>query len=59
MKKLSIMAIMAVAAITLASCNQTRPPKADVKTDIDSLSYTLGNQLGNQVKGSGMSSCVV
>ena len=54
MKKLSIMAIMAVAAITLASCNQTRPPKADVKTDIDSLSYTLGNQLGNQVKGSGM-----
>ncbi|MBO4462796.1 MAG: FKBP-type peptidyl-prolyl cis-trans isomerase [Prevotella sp.] len=54
MKKLSIMAIMAVAAITLASCNQTRPPKADVKTDIDSLSYTLGNQLANQVKGSGM-----
>ena len=48
------MAVTAIAAITLASCNQTRPPKADVKTDIDSLSYTLGNQLAGQVKGSGM-----
>ena len=45
---------MAIVAFTLASCNQTRPPKADVKTPVDSLSYALGNQLGNQVKGSGM-----
>ena len=54
MKKLSFLAIMAIVAFTLASCNQTRPPKADVKTPVDSLSYALGNQLGNQVKGSGM-----
>ena len=54
MKKITFMAVTAIAAITLASCNQTRPPKADVKTDIDSLSYTLGNQLAGQVKGSGM-----
>ena len=54
MKKITFMAVMAVMAIAMASCNQTRPPKADVKTDIDSLSYTLGNQLGGQIKNSGM-----
>jgi FKBP-type peptidyl-prolyl cis-trans isomerase FklB len=54
MKKISFLAIMAIMAIAMASCNQSRPPKADIKSDIDSLSYTLGNQLGNQVKGSGM-----
>lgn len=54
MKKISYMAIMAIMAIAMASCNQTRPPKAEIESDIDSLSYALGNQLGNQVKGSGM-----
>ena len=50
MKKLSFLALVAVMAIAMASCNQTRPPKADLKTDIDTLSYALGNQIGGQVK---------
>ena len=54
MKKITFMALVAVMAIAMASCNQTRPPKADLKTDIDSLSYALGTQLGDQVKNSGM-----
>ena len=50
MKKLSFMALVAVMAIAMASCNQTRPPKAELKTDVDTLSYALGNQIGGQVK---------
>ena len=54
MKKISFMALVAVLAIAMASCNQTRPPKANLKTDIDSLSYALGNQMGTRVKMGGM-----
>ena len=51
MKKI---AIMAVAAITLASCGQVRPPKAEMKNNVDTLSYAIGSQLGSQFVGSGM-----
>ena len=54
MKKISFMALTAIMAISMASCNQARPPKAELKTDLDTLSYTLGAQLGDQVKNSNM-----
>jgi len=50
MKKISVMAFAAIMAIAMASCNQTRPPKADFKTDIDTLSYSIGNGIATQVK---------
>lgn len=49
-----VTAIMAIAAVTLTSCNQTRPPKADVKTANDTLSYIIGGGLGNELVESGM-----
>lgn len=49
-----VTAIMAVTAITLTSCNQTRPPKADLKTTNDTLSYIIGGGLGNELVESGM-----
>jgi len=41
MKKLTIAAAMAVAALTLSACGNPTP-KADLKTDVDTLSYAIG-----------------
>lgn len=53
MKKLTLVAVVAIAIATLASCGKGRAPKANFKTDKDSLSYALGvnmaNGLTNQV----------
>lgn len=41
MKKLSFLAIAAIAAATLASCGKSTP-KANLKSDVDSLTYAIG-----------------
>lgn len=49
MKKVSILATVAIAA-GLASCT-AQAPKANLKTDIDSLSYSIGMGQTNGLKG--------
>ncbi|MBO4810547.1 MAG: FKBP-type peptidyl-prolyl cis-trans isomerase [Prevotella sp.] len=49
MKKMNLMAAMAIAAATLVSCG-TGTPKAEFKSDIDSLSYAAGISLANELK---------
>lgn len=41
MKKLTILAAVAIAAATFTACGNSTP-KADLKNDIDTLSYALG-----------------
>lgn len=41
MKKLSIVAVLAIAAATITSCGNSTP-KADLKSDLDSMSYAMG-----------------
>ncbi|MCR4773290.1 MAG: FKBP-type peptidyl-prolyl cis-trans isomerase [Prevotella sp.] len=41
MKKLTFLAAMAIAAVTFTGCGNSTP-KADLKTDIDTLSYAVG-----------------
>ena len=41
MKKLSIVAVLAIAAATITSCGNSTP-KADLKNDLDSMSYAMG-----------------
>ncbi len=41
MKKLSIVAVVAIAAATMTSCGNSTP-KADLKTDVDTMSYAMG-----------------
>lgn len=41
MKKISILAAMAIAAATFTSCGNSTP-KANLKSDVDSLSYAIG-----------------
>ena len=41
MKKLTFMAAMAIAAATISSCGNGTP-KADLRSDVDSLSYAMG-----------------
>ena len=41
MKKLTFVAAMAIAAATFTSCGNSTP-KADLKTDVDTLSYAMG-----------------
>ena len=41
MKKLTFMAAMAIAAATISSCGNGTP-KADLRSDVDSLSYAIG-----------------
>lgn len=48
MKKIAIMAMTAIAALTITSCDGNRPAKADLKSDIDSLSYAGGVSLGQR-----------
>lgn len=49
MKKLTIVASMAIAAATLVSCGGAGTPKASLKTDCDTLSYALGINLGEEL----------
>ena len=42
MKTLKTLAIMATAALTFSACGNSSAPKADLKTDIDSMSYAIG-----------------
>ena len=46
MKKLTFMASMAIAAATMVSCGGSHTPSANLKTDIDSLSYAEGISVG-------------
>ena len=41
MKKISILAVAAIAAASFASCT-AQSPKASLKSDVDSLSYAIG-----------------
>ena len=41
MKKLTFVASLAIAAATLTSCGNSTP-KADMKNDVDSMSYAIG-----------------
>ncbi len=41
MKKLTIVAVLAIAAVTFNSCGNSTP-KANLKTDVDTLSYAMG-----------------
>jgi len=41
MKKLSIVAVLAITAATITSCGNSTP-KADLKNDLDSMSYAMG-----------------
>lgn len=49
MKKLTIVASMAIAAATLVSCGGAGNPKASLKSDLDTLSYALGVNLGEEM----------
>lgn len=42
MKTLKTFAIMATAALTFSACGNSSAPRADLKTDIDSMSYAIG-----------------
>ena len=49
MKKLTVVAALAIAAVGFTACgNQT--PKEDLKSDVDSLSYAFGVDQGQGVK---------
>ncbi len=50
MKKITFMAATAIAAATLASCGGAGTPKANLKSDIDSLSYAAGISLADELK---------
>ena len=41
MKKLTVVAMLAIAAATFTACGNSSP-KAEMKNDIDSLSYAIG-----------------
>lgn len=49
MKKLSIVAVIAIAAASFTACNNSAP-KADLKTDLDTLSYAIGMAQTNGLK---------
>ena len=55
MKKVSIFMAIAAAA-SLASCT-AQAPKANLKTDIDSLSYSIGMAQTQGLKEIGRASC--
>lgn len=42
MKSLKAMAVMAIAAAAFSACGNSSAPKADLKTDLDSMSYAIG-----------------
>lgn len=42
MKTLKTLAVMATAALAFSACGNSSVPRADLKTDIDSMSYAIG-----------------
>lgn len=50
MKKLTVIAAMAIAAAAMTSCGNSTP-KANLKSDIDSLSYAIGMAQSQGLKG--------
>lgn len=42
MKSLKVLAAMAIAAATFSACGNSSTPKADLKSDVDTLSYAIG-----------------
>ena len=42
MKSLKTLAVMATAALAFSACGNSSAPRADLKTDIDSMSYAIG-----------------
>lgn len=50
MKKLTIVASLAIGAAIMTGCGNTTP-KADLKTDVDSLSYSIGMAQTQGLKG--------
>lgn len=42
MKSLKVVAAMAIVAATFSACGNSSAPKADLKTDVDSMSYAIG-----------------
>ena len=49
MKKLTVVAALAIAAASFTACGN-QAPKEDLKSDIDSLSYAFGIDQGQGVK---------
>ncbi|MCR5077204.1 MAG: FKBP-type peptidyl-prolyl cis-trans isomerase [Prevotella sp.] len=49
MKKISLLAVMAIAAVGFTACGNSTP-KEEMKSDVDSLSYALGIDQGQGVK---------
>lgn len=47
MKKITFVAVMAIAAATFTSCGN-KAPKANLKTDVDTLSYAIGVQIAEE-----------
>lgn len=50
MKKISFAAALVVAATAFTACNGGSSPKAEIKSDVDSLSYAFGIDQGQNVK---------
>lgn len=50
MKKLTMVAALAIAAAGFTACGNSSSPKEDLKTDVDSLSYAFGIDQGQSVK---------
>ncbi|MBM6992243.1 MAG: FKBP-type peptidyl-prolyl cis-trans isomerase [Prevotella sp.] len=42
MKSLKVLAAMAIATAAFSACGNSSTPKADLKTDVDSMSYAIG-----------------
>ncbi|MDD2602710.1 MAG: FKBP-type peptidyl-prolyl cis-trans isomerase [Prevotella sp.] len=42
MKSLKVLAAMAIATATFSACGNSSAPKADLKTDVDTMSYAIG-----------------
>lgn len=50
MKKFTFAAALVIAAATFTACNSGSAPKAEMKSDVDSLSYAFGIDQGQGVK---------
>ena len=57
MKKLTIVAALAIAAVGFTSCGNSGAPKEELKSDVDSLSYAFGIDQGQNVKQSLLAYC--
>lgn len=50
MKKFTVAAVMALAAVGFTACGGNSTPKEELKSDVDSLSYAFGVDQGQSVK---------